>query len=194
MISLLFILASYCIGAIPTGYWLGKAWKNIDIRQYGSGNVGATNVFRVLGKGPGLVTLFIDITKGLIPVLFARHFFPSTSEIALAVGIAAIIGHTLSFFIRFRGGKGVATSAGVFAGLAPLPFLLALSVFAATFGITRWVSLSSLSAAMGLGIGTFLFPTALPIRITAWLVTIFIFWTHRANMQRLRLGTEPKLL
>src|ERR1044071_9941862 len=113
-------LASYLLGSIPTGYWLGLAWKGIDIRKHGSGNLGATNVFRVLGKWPGFGTLAFDILKGWIPVHLAMRFFPGRLALAIGAGLSAIVGHTASLFVRFRGGKGVATSASVFAALLPL--------------------------------------------------------------------------
>src|SRR5580765_1517553 len=102
------ILASYLIGSIPTGYWLGKLWKGIDVRQQGSGNLGATNVFRVLGVAPGIVTLLLDILKGIAPVMWVQHVHPGDLGLAVAAGLAAIMGHMTSIFVRFRGGKGVA--------------------------------------------------------------------------------------
>src|SRR5882672_11102169 len=98
---------AYLIGSVPTGYWLGKLWKGVDVRQFGSGNLGATNVFRVLGVVPGLLTFVIDFSKGLISVLVAKRLFPGELSIALCAGLAAILGHTTSVFVRFRGGKGV---------------------------------------------------------------------------------------
>src|SRR5262245_51281482 len=95
------LLGSYLLGSIPTGYWLGLAWKGIDVRTQGSGNLGATNVFRVLGTAPGLITLLIDILKGLLPVLIAEHLYPGDLQIAILTGLATILGHTLSIFVRF---------------------------------------------------------------------------------------------
>ncbi len=116
-----FLIATYLLGSIPTGYWLGRAWKGIDIRQYGSGNLGATNVYRVLGAKPALFTFTIDCLKGLIPVLLAKHLFPDELSMAALAGVIAILGHTMSVFVHFRGGKGMATSTGVFAALMPEP-------------------------------------------------------------------------
>jgi len=187
------IFVAYVLGSIPTGYWLGLAWEGIDVRRQGSGNLGATNVFRVLGTGPGLLTLTIDILKGWAPVLCARHLFPQDLALALATGLAAILGHTTSVFVRFRGGKGVATSAGVFAALLPLPTAAAVLVFAVVFAVTRYVSLGSLVAVLTLAASSFMVSTPRPLSWAAVLVAVFVVWTHRANILRLRNGTENRL-
>jgi glycerol-3-phosphate acyltransferase PlsY len=188
------LIVSYLLGSIPTGYWMGLAWKGIDVRKQGSGNLGATNVFRVLGPKPGLTTLAIDIFKGLLPVLWSKHLFPHDLMLALAAGIAAILGHTTSAFVGFRGGKGVATSAGVFAALLPIPFTVAVAVFLTVFAITKYVSLGSLIAVLTLAASSFVVSEPPPLRGAAVLVAIFVFWTHRSNIQRLLHGTENQLL
>ena len=187
------LIVAYFIGSIPTGYWLGLAWKGIDVRKQGSGNLGATNVFRVLGTFPGLLTLAIDILKGWVPVLWTRHLFPQSLSLALAAGLAAILGHTTSVFVRFRGGKGVATSAGVFAALLPLPFTAAAVVFAIVFAATRFVSLGSMLAVLTLAASSFMVSAPRPLSWAAVLVAVFVVWTHRSNIQRLRNGTENRL-
>jgi len=186
-------MGAYILGAIPTGYWLGLAWKGVDVRTQGSGNLGATNVFRVLGKGPGVVTLLLDIIKGIIPVVVARYFFPEQPGWALAAGLLAILGHTTSPFVRFRGGKGVATSAGAFAALLPGPTAIALGVFIVTFWLSRYVSLSSMLAAAALMVAAFFWPATRALQIASAAIAVFVMWTHRANIQRLRTGTENRI-
>jgi len=185
--------ASYLLGSIPTGYWLGKLWKGVDVRRFGSGNLGATNVFRVLGKGAGAVTLALDIAKGLAPVLLVRRLFPGEPWLAIGAGAGAILGHTTSVFVGFRGGKGVATSAGVFLALLPVPSCVALATFAVCLAITRIVSLSSLAAALALSAASLFLAPSRALRGAAVLVTIFVFWTHRHNIRRLMNGQELRI-
>jgi glycerol-3-phosphate acyltransferase PlsY len=181
------------IGSIPTGYWLGRIWKGIDIRQQGSGNVGATNVLRLLGKGPAALTLVIDILKGVLPVLWIERQFPGMTVLAVAAGLAAIVGHMTSPFVGFRGGKGVATSAGVFAALLPLSSMVALLTFGACLAVTRWVSLSSILGALALAISAVLLSPSPLLRIASGAAAVLILWKHRANVLRLWNGTEPRL-
>ncbi len=188
-----YIAGSYLLGSIPTGYWLGKVWKGMDVRQHGSGNLGATNVFRVLGKGPGIVTLLFDIAKGALPVVAAKHCPGAPALLPLWAGLAAIVGHTTSIFVRLRGGKGVATSAGVFAALAPTAFGISLLVFLLVFARTRIVSLSSILSAVTLAAMAWLLT---PHTYMAWMaagIAVFVLWTHRANIDRLRKGTEHRI-
>jgi glycerol-3-phosphate acyltransferase PlsY len=187
------VAASYLLGSIPTGYWLGLAWKGVDVRQQGSGNLGATNVLRVLGTGPGVLTLALDILKGLIPVLVAQRLFPQELTLAILTGLAAIFGHTASIFVRFRGGKGVATTAGVFAALLPIPALAAVTVFAVVFGWSRYVSLGSLLGALTLACSSFIVAAPRPLAWTAVAMAVFVVWTHRANIRRLYSGTENRI-
>jgi glycerol-3-phosphate acyltransferase PlsY len=187
------LLGSYVLGAIPTGYWLGLAWKGIDVRTQGSGNLGATNVFRVLGKGPGIVTLILDIWKGILPILAARHYFPDMPMLPLEAGLLAILGHTTSPFVGFRGGKGVATSAGVFYALLPIPTSIAVGVFSLSLFISAYVSLSSILAALTLAIATCIAHVAIPLKVAAVAIAVFVIWKHRTNIQRLRAGTESKI-
>jgi len=185
--------ASYLLGAIPTGYWMGLRLKGIDVRQHGSGNLGATNVLRVLGKGPGMLTLAFDIAKGILPVIGAQRFFPNGWEIALAAGVAAILGHSTSPFVGFKGGKGVATTAGAFGALLPAPTLLAVIVFGISLILSRIVSLSSILGAIALGIGAFFFSSIQPLAYAATGMSALVIWKHRANITRLLQGTEPRL-
>ncbi len=178
---------------MPTGLWLGKAWKGIDVRQHGSGNLGATNVFRVLGKGPALLTLSIDILKGLMPVLIVKHLFPDELWLATETGLATILGHTLSVFVRFRGGKGMATSAGVFTALLPFPSLIGITVFVLVSATTRYVSLGSILGALTLVACAFIFSAPRSLAWTASAVAVFVVWKHRMNIKRLLNGTELRI-
>jgi glycerol-3-phosphate acyltransferase PlsY len=187
------ILFSYLLGSVPTGYWLGKLWKGVDVRKQGSGNLGATNVFRVLGTAPGIFTLLIDVLKGAAPVLFVKHLQPGAIDLAVAAGLAAIVGHTTSIFVRFRGGKGVATSGGVFAALLPRPSLISLAVFALCLTLTRRVSASSICAAIALAAAAFALSAEPVPAYAAAAVAGMVLWTHRQNIRRLLAGTEPRI-
>jgi glycerol-3-phosphate acyltransferase PlsY len=189
----LLILAAYMLGSIPTGYWLGKLWKGVDVRQQGSGNLGATNVFRVLGWGPGAFTLAFDIFKGFMPVYYCQHIFAGQIGMAVAVGLATIIGHTTSFWVHFKGGKGVATSAGVFLALLPLPGVIALGIFLLSLAVTRIVSISSMLAAVGLALSAWVLSTGPFLAGAATIVAALIVYKHRGNISRLVNGTEPRI-
>jgi glycerol-3-phosphate acyltransferase PlsY len=192
-------ILAYLLGSIPSAHLAGKLLRKIDIRQHGSGNVGFANAVRVLGWGPGLLVLFGDLAKGLLPVLLARHLYGEGWQ-PLVVGACAVAGHVWTIFLHFRGGKGVATSAGVFAGLAPIPFLFALVAYGVMLGLFRYSSLGSLTGAVVL-------PAALLVQklqpggsdpylgtvAVALVGTVLIFWLHRSNIRRLRQGTERKL-
>ncbi len=191
------ILGAFVLGSIPTGLWLGRWLRGIDIREHGSKNIGATNTLRVLGKGLGAAALLGDMLKGLLPVLAAQAYAAQASGAAPALpvvcGIAAILGHTFSIFLRFRGGKGVATSTGVFLGLAPIATGIAFLVFAATVALTRMVSAGSLAAALALSLAVALLPTTWPVRIVVWIAAALVFIRHRSNIQRILNGTESRI-
>ena len=190
------LVLSYVAGSIPAAYLAGKS-RGIDLRRHGSGNLGATNVVRTLGWKIGLIVFAIDVAKGALPVLILPRWTPappSPEAIGILCGVAAILGHFRPVFLRFgKGGKGVATATGVFFALAPLPMLAGMSVFAVVVLVSGYVSLGSLAAAL-------LLPSLLLIRdghdspvfqISAVLAA-FVFWTHRANIQRLRRGEEHR--
>ncbi len=185
------VAASYLLGSVPTGLWLGLWLRGVDIRQHGSRNIGATNTLRVLGKGLGGAALAADMAKGLIPVLVAGQL-SSWPHLPLLCGVAAILGHVFSIFLKFSGGKGVATSTGVFLGLAPVPTLLAACVFAAVAFPTRMVSAGSLSAALALAVAVFLIDATLPVRIATVLLALLVFWKHRSNIGRILRGEENR--
>jgi glycerol-3-phosphate acyltransferase PlsY len=188
------VVLSYVIGSIPAAYLAGKS-RGIDLRRYGSGNLGATNVVRALGWKVGLIVFAFDVAKGALPVLaFPRITEGPLSEaiVAILCGVAAIFGHFRPVFLKFgKGGKGVATASGVFLALAPLPMLASLAVFGAVVLVSGYVSLASLTGALVLP--TLLFVThgaRSPIFQISVLLAAFVFWTHRANIQRLRRGEE----
>ncbi len=190
--TFLLLIFAYLMGSIPTGVILAKAFGNVDPRTQGSKNIGATNVFRTAGKILGALTLLGDILKGLIPVAIARGTLDSYFWIG-AVALAAFLGHLYSIFLKFKGGKGIATGLGVFLALSPLPAILSLLVFGAVLYKWRFVSLGSLSAT-----AAFLFLLALldihRIYIPfALIIGVFIFYRHRENIERMLVGKESKI-
>ena len=192
------IVAAYLLGSIPFSYIFGKL-QGIDIRQHGSGNVGATNALRVLGSKIGVITLLLDMGKGFVAVQLARVLMPGVFEgYYVIIALVAITGHIFTLFLGFKGGKGVATSAGVFINLLPLPCLLTLLVFVIVVAFSKYVSLGSITAAL------FLFIYVLIENIInnfgEWyylgvvtLVAGFIIIRHKANISRLLSGKENKL-
>lgn len=194
------IVASYLLGSIPAAFIAGRV-KGIDLRKHGSGNLGATNVIRVLGAKIGMAVFAFDMAKGAVPVLIALHMLPPTAWpwgsatiAAIMCGVAAIIGHVRPIYLKFgKGGKGVATAAGVFIALAPLQTLLALVVFAVVLLTSGFVSLGSLTSALMLPILLAItVGVRSPIFAMSALVGVFVFWTHRANITRLRNGEEHR--
>jgi glycerol-3-phosphate acyltransferase PlsY len=194
------MVASYLLGSIPAAYIAGKS-KGIDLRKHGSGNLGATNVIRVLGKKIGIAVFAFDMAKGAFPVYFFPRWadalgapLPNPVIAAILCGLAAIVGHVRPIYLRFgKGGKGVATAAGVFLALAPMQTLLTLLVFAVVLFSSGYVSLGSLTAGLilpvllGLSVGV-----RSPIFVISVIVAAFVFWTHRANIVRLRKGEEHR--
>ncbi|HJU68180.1 MAG TPA: glycerol-3-phosphate 1-O-acyltransferase PlsY [Gemmatimonadaceae bacterium] len=187
---------SYLIGSIPAAYLAGKLTRGIDLREHGSGNLGATNVYRVLGPKIALVVLLVDALKGALPVLLFPGITaaPRPDLWAIAYAVAAIAGHVRSIFLLWRGGgKGVATAAGAFMALAPLPSLVALAVFVTVLFARGYVSLGSLTAATVLPVMiAFRDGVRSPLFVVSAVVAAFVFWTHRANIGRLRSGEEPR--
>lgn len=190
------IAIAYAAGSIPAAYIAGRV-RGVDLRKHGSGNLGATNVIRVLGAKIGLVVFAFDLAKGALPVLLLPRWTASSLPpvwMAIACGVAAILGHTRPLFLLFqRGGKGVATAAGVFLALAPIQTLLTLIVFAVVLLTSGFVSLGSLMSACLLPI---LISVTLgyrsPVFNLSVLVALFVFWTHRGNIGRLRRGEENR--
>jgi glycerol-3-phosphate acyltransferase PlsY len=190
------VVLSYLIGSIPAAYLAGRLARGIDLREHGSGNLGATNVHRVLGPRIALVVLLVDVLKGALPVLvFPGWTSASRPDLwAIAYAVAAIAGHVRSIFLLLRGGgKGVATAAGAFMSLAPLPSLVALAIFVVVLIACGYVSLGSLIAAVVLPVIIGLREgVRSPLFAVSAVVAAFVFWTHRGNIARLRRGEEPR--
>jgi acyl phosphate:glycerol-3-phosphate acyltransferase len=186
----LFVLA-YLIGAIPFGLVVGKLFYNVDIRKEGSGNVGTTNVFRVLGKRAGVAVLVCDMLKGFIPAFVATQLFDPWYAIFIAA--APVVGHMYSIYLKGSGGKGVATGAAVVLALAPQAFIICLLVWIVLLVTTRYVSLGSLAASFLVPVLVIAFDDPLPYQIAAVLVAIIVWWAHRGNISRLVHGTEHRV-
>jgi acyl phosphate:glycerol-3-phosphate acyltransferase len=184
------IIFAYLLGSVPTGYLMG-AWMGVDVRTAGSGNIGATNVARVIGKRQGILTLAADAAKGFIPV-FAAAQLGFAPPVAALAGTAAFLGHLYPAFLKFQGGKGVATALGVYVGLAPLATLVLIVVFAAVALTSRIVSLSSMAAALTAPVALWFFSYPPPVVGLSALIASMIIIRHRANIRRLRAGTEPR--
>ena len=195
------LLTGYALGSIPTAYWLCLLWYRKNILDYGSKNMGATNVHRVFGLAPFAVTLNLDILKGMAAVLISARYAPDAGTVVavqLVAGLGAILGHTLSFWIRFRGGKGVATGLGVFLALAPKAPLSAMGIFLAVLLLSRFVSLGSMCAAVSLPLLIWKFQeggAGWNLRLIAFssIVALFVVFKHRANVRRLLKGEELAL-
>jgi glycerol-3-phosphate acyltransferase PlsY len=188
--ELLLLLAAYLLGSIPTGLLLAKAC-GVDIRTAGSGNIGATNVYRTLGRSVGILTLIGDCLKGAVPVLAAKSLGMDVRWVA-AVGLAAFLGHVYTVFLGFKGGKGVATALGVFLGTSPGAVLLALAVFALVLWKGRYVSLASITAAAAMPVFVALLDRQPVIIAMTVLVSSLVIYKHRENIRRLRSGTENR--
>ena len=196
---ILTLLVSYLLGSIPFGYLLVRIFRKEDIRAVGSGNIGATNVARSGAKGLGVLTLLLDLGKGLLAVLIARHLAPGApgfpSDLAVGAAVAAVLGHVFPVWLGFRGGKGVATALGVFLALAPWVALAAVGVFALVVAVTRLVSLASIVAAAVLPVfAMFLLPDRSPVYLGGVIfVALLVIVKHHANIQRLIHGNENRL-
>jgi len=188
--AILITIFSYLLGSIPTGYIIG-ALAGIDIRKVGSGNVGATNVARTVGKTKGLLTLTADIAKGFIPVFVALRFGLSNTAVA-SVGVAAFLGHLYPVFLKFQGGKGVATALGVLLALAPMATLVLVAVFGVVVFFSRIASVSSIAAAVAAPITLWSFSYPPTIVAMSVFLAVMIILRHRENIRRLLAGTEPR--
>lgn len=196
------LLLAYIAGATPFGYMVAK-WKGIDIRQHGSGNIGATNVIRVMGKKIGLPVFALDVLKGLLPVLLARiwsarmGFDPTWPMLLAALG--SVLGHNFTFWLGFKGGKGIATSAGVMLAVLPIALGVALLLWIAIFYTTRYVAIASIAAGISLPLTVLAQRAltggpALPMLGFAAVIGGLAVWRHRSNIQRLRAGTENRFV
>ena len=192
---LLLVLAAYAAGAVPASYWIGRAFYGKDLRTLGSGNLGATNAYRMLSPWAGIVVVAVDAFKGFAPVWwFPRWDGEEGAVWAVAYGGAAVVGHVFSFWVRFRGGKGVATSAGVLAALAPAALGAGFAAWLVVALATRIVSLASIVAAAAVPLAAWLLPNGDPI-VQGFLtvVGLFVMWAHRSNIRRLLAGTEHRM-
>lgn len=186
----LWLLGAYLLGSIPTGLLLGKAY-GIDVRKEGSGNIGATNLYRTVGRKVGVVTLIGDCLKGLVPVLAAREFGLNTDQVAW-IGLAAFCGHVFSIFLRFKGGKGVATALGVFLALSPISVAIAVGVFLVLVLKWRYVSLGSIIAAGIMPVAVSLLGGGRVMLMVTALIAVIVIIKHFENIKRLAAGTENK--
>ena len=192
------VVITYLVGAIPTGYLFGRL-KKIDIRMHGSGNVGATNVLRTVGKLPAILTLLIDILKGLVAVTFlARLFYGwvidlEYSKFVAILAFVVVAGHNWTIFLGFKGGKGVATTAGVLLGVCPKLLLIGLITWVIVFIFSRIVSLSSIISAVVIPVTSYLMPYANAIRIATILLGIMTIIRHKSNILRLLKGEEKRV-
>ncbi len=192
------IVAGYAVGSLSFAWLIGRS-QGVDIRKHGSGNVGATNVQRVLGKSLGRLCFVLDFAKGAVPVLIAQAVTgPDSAWIPVAVGAAAVAGHVWPFTLRFKGGKGFATSLGVVAALVPLCFVAAIAVWLGVFFSSRYVSLASIAAAAALPLTAHLLGWLSPFRIAPsvhallWVLAVLVAIRHKSNIQRLIRGEEQQ--
>lgn len=190
----LLIAAAYLLGSVPFGYWMVKWIKGVDVRTQGSGNIGMTNVWRVVGAWWGIATLLLDIAKGAVAVSLPRFFTPGDNRLEVFCGLAVLLGNVFSIFLKFKGGKGIGVSIGVFYTLLPLESALGTAVFALGLGLTRMISVGSL-----LGVTTMAVSTFFILGKIAWasglalFAAIMVWWTHRQNIKRILNGTENKI-
>jgi glycerol-3-phosphate acyltransferase PlsY len=197
---ILVVVLSYLLGSIPNGYLAGRA-RGIDVRTQGSGNIGATNAFRVLGKGLGTAVLVGDALKGFAAArwtpLLALLLFPGAANrngLALAGGLAAILGHIFPCWLKFKGGKGVATTGGTVFAWAPFAALTALAVWAVVFVTTKFVSLASIAAAIVLPVAVWYWKGGLAMTLAIAVISLLAIYKHKGNIQRLLSGTENRAL
>ena len=204
--AVLLLLASYLLGAFPAGLLVGKMVKGIDVRDYGSGNIGASNVWRTMGPLWGIGVFLFDFCKGYIPTLLTSRMHTAAQGgishsishsispwLVVGVGMAAILGHNFSPFLRFKGGKGVATSLGVVYGLSPEAAALGFAVWIVCLAVTKYISVSSIVAAVVTSAALLALHRDLPHALFALLVALFVVVKHRANLARVKAGTEPKV-
>ena len=188
-----YFLFCYLIGAIPFGYLICKIFKNIDIRKFGSGNIGATNVYRVCGLKLGLPVLILDILKGFIPVYIGK-ILKFSNPLILIGGILSILGHSFSIFLKGKGGKGVSTSFGVVIGLFPLPAFFSFVLWLIVVFLTKYVSLASISGALLLPFSVYIFTRDIFLSSIGILIFLFILYTHRENIKRLLNRKENRII
>jgi len=195
MSLLLGIILAYLIGSIPTGLWLGQHYLGVDLREHGSGNLGATNAFRVLGKKMGATVLFIDVLKGLAPVVFLPPLLGvrATPENELIIGCSAVAGHVFSMFVNFRGGKGVATALGVFLAIAPGEMLAVLALGIGIIVTTGYVSAAAVVGALLLPFLLYFSGRPAVVLLVSCIIAAIVLVRHKSNILRLFAGRENRL-
>jgi len=203
LVTILWLVGAYLVGGIPFGFIIGKM-RGVDVRTVGSKNIGATNVFRTVGKKWGLIAFALDVAKGLVPVVLAKHYGvgyggQGLTALPLFVGIMCVVGHMLTPYMKFKGGKGVATAFGMLIGLIPGLVGVAFAIFAITFACSHYISLGSCVASAFLAVGIW-FPwlgaagyADIPQCVLVTIIALFIIFKHRANIKRLASGTENRI-
>ncbi len=184
-------IVAYLFGAVPFGLLVAKS-RGVDIRAHGSGNIGATNVFRVIGKGWGIFTFTLDALKGFVPAFVFPRIAGLEAEWGVLFGMVAILGHSFPVYLRFKGGKGVATSAGMLLGVAPAAVGIGFSCWVICMVLSRIVSLSSIAAAVAVAVAVWIIDKGLVINIALTVLALLVIWLHRANIRRLLNGTENR--
>lgn len=188
----IWLLAAYFAGAVPFGFLIGKM-RGIDVRTVGSKNIGATNVFRTVGKKWGLMAFLCDFLKGFVPTVAAMKCSGCGGDLPVMVGLACVIGHTLTVFMKFKGGKGVATAFGMMVALIPCLALGALALFAVTVWLSHYISLGSCIAAAALGVSVWFCGCPVSLKVIVTLIAVFVIVKHRSNIRRLIDGCENKI-
>lgn len=186
-----FAVLAYLLGAVPFGLLVAKA-RGIDIRSQGSGNIGATNVFRCVGKGWGIFTFALDALKGFVPAFFFSRLAGTNPEFGVLFGFVAILGHSFPVYLKFKGGKGVATSAGMLLGVAPVAVGVGFACWVLCMVLSRYVSLSSIVAAAAVAVTAWVKNEGLVVNIALSVLAVLVIWLHRGNIQRLLNGTENR--
>ncbi len=184
-------VAAYLFGAIPFGLLVAKS-RGVDIRAHGSGNIGATNVFRVIGKGWGIFTFVLDALKGFIPAFVFPRLAGLDAEWGVLFGIVAILGHSFPVYLKFKGGKGVATSAGMLLGVAPAAVGIGFACWVLCLVLSRIVSLSSIVAAVAVAVAVWIIDKGMVVNLALTVLSLLVIWLHRANIKRLLNGTENR--
>ena len=192
-IYVLFLIFSYVLGSIPNALWIGKIFKNMDVREYGSGNLGSTNVARVLGYRYGILTLILDVLKGIVPVYLVTLYYQDNDILHVLVAMSCILGHSYSMFVKFQGGKSVATSLGVLIIISPKSVLFLLGLFFIIVLITGYVSVASMSVASILPINVYIFNNKnITYMLFSLFISILVVYRHKSNIVNLLNGKESK--
>ena len=188
----MWLAAAYFAGAIPFGFLIGRM-RGVDVRTVGSKNIGATNVYRTVGKKWGLIAFLCDFLKGFVPTFAAAKYSGCGADLPVAVGLACVIGHTLTVFMKFKGGKGVATAFGMMIALIPWLAVGALVLFVLTVWLSHYISLGSCLAAAALGVSIWFWECPLSLKIVVSLITVFVIAKHKSNIRRLIAGCENRI-